>query len=311
MGTEHVCGGRMTRRGAMRLGAAAGGAALLGGRFSFAAEAAAGKTDVWVFHGTDKAKLMQAALKQILDAGGFGKDVKKLTLKVNSAWWRTPEEGANTHPELVDAFLKGVKAQGVKEIVMPEYPVDAAAKTFEKSGLLAVAKANNVPMLDIKSDKSAWKAVELPAGKVVQKTEVCKHFLETDCLVNMPVAKHHGGAGLTICMKNWMGAALDRQSWHRRGLHQCIADISTLLKPAWAIVDATRIMLDKGPKGPGPLKETNLLIVSRDQVAADIYAATLFPQATAARAQHLKIAAEMKLGTTDPGQMNIHKVEVA
>ena len=312
MTSKPLCDRTVTRRDLIRMGVAGGGAILLADRIGLGAEAAPGKTDVWVFHGEDKKKLMQACLKQIADSGGFGKDVKKLTLKVNCAWWRTAEQGANTNPVLVDTFLKGCKAQGVKELVMPEHPVDAASKSFPKSGLLDVAKANNVPMIDLRSDEKLFKEVQVPKGKSLKKAEVGKHFLETDALVNMPVAKHHGSARLTMAMKNWMGAVRDRRFFHRNTLTQCIADISSLLKPTWTITDATRIMLDRGPKGPSRnMKKLDLLILSRDQVAADVYTSTLFPGVGPGKVKYLKIAAEMKLGTTDLSKMTIHKIEVS
>ncbi|MGB2821597.1 MAG: DUF362 domain-containing protein, partial [Phycisphaerae bacterium] len=286
MANEHAFDGEVTRRGFLGMGVAAGGAVLLGGRLALAAEA---KTDVWVIHGTDKKKLMDAALKVISDSGGFGKDVKKLTLKINAAWWSTPEEGGNTHPELVDTFLKGCKGQGIKQLVMPEHPVQPAGKTFPRSGLLAVAKSNGANMIDMGSAENLWKDVALPKAKNLKNAQMPKDILETDALVNMPVAKHHGGAGLTIAMKNWLGSVKDRRFLHRNDLHQCIADLHTFIKPTWTVVDATRIMLDRGPKGPTKnMKKLDLLIVSRDQVAADVYTATLFPKETAARAKHLQ-----------------------
>lgn len=95
--------------------------------------------------------------------------------------------------------------------------------------------------------------------------EVSKYFTSPDIsVVNMPVAKHHGGAGLTIAMKNWMGAVKDRGWWHKNNLHQCIADISTLIKPQWTIIDASRIMMDSGPQGPAKeLKKPNMIIISK------------------------------------------------
>jgi len=293
------------------MGIAGGAVILLGQRFSLAAEASR-KTDVWVLHGEDKKKLMQAGLKVIAENGGFGKNVKKLTLKVNAAWWRTPKQHANTNPELVDTFLKGCRDQGIKQIVMPENPVDSASKTFPQSGLLAVAKANNVQMINMGAARDLWRNVELPQAKILKKAQVPKDILETDALVNMPVAKHHGGAGLTIAMKNWLGSVKDRRFFHRNDLHQCIADISSLLKPTWSIVDATNIMLDRGPKGPSKnMKKLDLLIISRDQVAVDAYTATLFPKKTAERAKYIRKAADMKLGTADLSRMAVHKLEAS
>ena len=312
MAEDCVCKRAVARREFIRMGVAGAGSILLSDTLAFAADQKGGrKTDVWVLHGKNKKDLMNACLKVIAENGGFGKKVKKLTLKVNAAWWRTPEQGANTHPELVEAFLRGCKDQGIKELVIPENPCDAAKNTFPRSGLLAVAKANGVPMIDLRSDKKLFKEVEIPKGKRLKKALVGKHFLETDALVNMPVAKHHSGADLTMAMKNWLGAVRDRGYWHRNNLHQCIADFSSFIKPAWAIVDATRIMLDRGPKGPSKnMKEPNLLIVSKDQVAADAYTSTLFPGRGPDKIKYLTIAGQMKLGTVDLAKIAVHKIEV-
>ena len=127
----------------------------------------------------------------------------------------------------------------------------------------------------------------------------------------MPVAKHHSAAGLTIAMKNWMGAVKDRGFWHKNDLHQCIADISMLIKPRWTIVDATRTMMDSGPQGPGKeLKTPNMIIISKDQVAADAYAAkTLFPENMASKAKYIRLAGEMGAGVADVAKMKITKIE--
>jgi len=299
---------KVTRRTFIEMGLAGGAALLFVDRFGFAAPE--DKPDVWVFHGEDKGKLMDACLKVVARNGGLGQDVKKLTLKVNAAWIRTPEQGANTHPALVDAFLKGCKDLGIKELVLPEHPCREAKHSFPKSGILDAAKKNGARMIDLASDRELYREVELPHAKTLKKALVGKDFLETDALVNMPVAKHHGGATLTIAMKNWLGAVQDRGFWHRNGLHQCIADFSTFIKPGWSIIDATRIMLDHGPAGPAKrMKHPDLVILSRSQVAADAYASTLFLDKPE-EVRYLAIARDMGLGTIDVAEIAVHKTEV-
>ena len=312
MENEHEQGKGLTRREFLSAGIVGGAAIILTQNLPAATTQKVKKTDVWVFHGKDKKKLMNACLKVISDNGGFGKGAKKLTLKVNAAWYRTPEQGANTHPELVDAFLAGCKKMGIKEIVMPEHSCDDPRKSFPRSGLLQVAQKNGAKMYSLGRNRKLYKEVKIPKGKRLKKALVGKDFLETDALVNIPVAKHHGSARLSIAMKNWMGAVRDRGYWHRNNLHQCIADFSTFIKPTWTIIDATRIMLDRGPKGPARnLKHPNLIILSRDQVAADAYASTLFPGVGPTKVGYLKIAREMKIGTTEVSKMAVHKIEVS
>jgi uncharacterized protein (DUF362 family) len=81
------------------------------------------------------------------------------------------------------------------------------------------------------------------------------------------------------------------------------------MKPNWAIVDATKIMLDSGPQGPtSNMKHPDLLIVSKNQVAADAYSATLFHDSPT-KVRYIKYAGQMGLGPVELSEMNIHKIE--
>lgn len=274
------------------------------------ADAASG-AEVWVVTGADKAKLMAKAVEIVMSNGGLGAGLKKLALKVNAGWDRGPETGANTDPEIVDGFLKGIKAAGMEKVVLPEHPCHSAKKTFVSSGIYEVAKKHGAEMIDLGTDRSSFTKVKLPKALSLKEAEISKYFLESYAIVNMPIAKHHGGGGLTMALKNWMGAVKDRGWWHKNDLHQCIADIATLIRPQWTIIDATKTMMDSGPQGPGTLQTPNQVIISKDQVAADAYAAkTLFPEKTAAKAKYIKIAGEMNAGVVDVEKMTVKKFEV-
>ena len=299
-----------TRRGFVKMGTVGTTVALTASAHPVSA-AENDKVDVWVLHGTDNRKLMQKAMNIIQENGWLGKDVKTVALKVNAAWARTPEEGANTHPELMDVFIEGARKGGVEKILIPEHPCNNARIAFDRSGLQSVAKSHKCKMIDLASQQKSFREVAIPSGKKLKSAEVASEFLDADAVVNMPVAKHHSGATLSMAMKNWMGAIKDRRFWHRTDLHQCIADFSTFMKPTWTIIDATRCMLDSGPQGPAnELKVPNLLIVSRDQVAADAYASSIFHDSPYT-IKYLKYAEEMGAGVVDQGKMNIHKIEVS
>ncbi|MBN1943426.1 MAG: DUF362 domain-containing protein [Phycisphaerae bacterium] len=302
--------GWMSRRELLRAGAAGALAALLPGRLLWG-DAANAAAKIWVFHGPDKTRLMNACLNVIDQNGGLGRNVRKLTLKVNAAWARTPRQGANTHPELVDAFLKGCRKRGVRDLVLPEHPCDRSEESFTQSGLQAVARENHARMLDLRKEKNAFIPRNIPRGKNLRRADVAREVLETDALVNLPVVKHHGAARMTAAMKNWMGSVHDRGAWHRNQLHQCIADFSTLVQPRWTILDATRVMLDWGPRGPTRnMKIPDLLILSRDPVAADAYASTLLSPRGPGDVRYLVIAGRMGLGETDVEKMSVKKIEV-
>lgn len=303
---EDCTNGTVTRRDFLKLSALGAISLALPGKELLGA-LAEDATDVWVFHGTDNYRLMQKAMETVFAGKCIGKQV---ALKVNAAWERTPAQGANTDPVLVDAFLAGVLASGTSSVVLPENPCRPAAKAFPISGILQVVEKHKQKMIDIQSNKNYYKSVTIKDGDRLKKSDVATDFLNADVVVNMPVAKSHGAAKLSMAMKNWMGAVYDRIYWHNNDLYQCIADFASFLKPTWTFIDATRTMMQKGPQGPGPLKHPHLLIVSKDQVAADAYASTLFFKSPD-EVKYIRLAKEMGLGQTDIDKMNVHKIEVA
>lgn len=299
---------RISRRTFLNTTAAAGlGLAFAPSWRALAAGTEGSGPDVWVLNDADPVKLMDKALEVIFANGGLGSHTDRLTLKVNAAWTRAPETGANTNPVLAQRFLEGCRDAGVKKLTVPENPCHPGEKSFVKTGLREAVEGAGARMIDLGETTESFARYEIPAGRTLKEAEVARELTETDCLVNMPVAKHHRGATLTMGMKNWMGAVKDRRCWHGMGLHQCIADFSSFIHPDWTIIDATRIMIDSGPIGPGTVKHPELLVVSKDPIAADAFACTLFHDSIDA-VRYLKLAREMGLGETRLEAMKLHRL---
>ncbi|MDD4026239.1 MAG: DUF362 domain-containing protein [Kiritimatiellae bacterium] len=264
---------------------------------------------VIVVHGKDIAKMLEAGIARLGGWDAFIKPGMKVAIKPNVAWNSKPDQGGNTHPDLVRAFVLAAEAGGAAKIDLPENTCHDEKSTFPTSGVEAALKGTKARLY--RPAKKDYQEVEIPKGQIVKRAKIPKDILECDCLINMPVAKHHGGATLTISMKNWLGSVSneDRRSWHRNGLHQCIADINTFIKPKLIVIDATRIMLTKGPQGPGDLAHPNEIILSTDTVAADAYAATLFKKQPF-DVPHIKIAHEMGVGCDDLSKVKVERIEV-
>ena len=125
----------------------------------------------------------------------------------------------------------------------------------------------------------------------------------------MPVLKSHGGAKLTVAMKNLMGIVWDRGEWHASDLHQCIADFATHRKPDLNIVDAYNVLQRHGPRGVSTADVANLQsqLLSTDLVTVDAAAAKLFglePDAV----DYIRIAGEMGVGRKDLENLNIRRI---
>jgi uncharacterized protein (DUF362 family) len=95
-------------------------------------------------------------------------------------------------------------------------------------------------------------------------------------LIDVPIAKHHGQARLTLGMKNLMGLVQNRSAIHAN-LGQRIADLTSLFRPTLTVVDAVRILMANGPTGGdlGDVKQLDTVVVS-PTLWADSFATTLF-----------------------------------
>jgi len=271
--------------------------------------AAAPSSTVVVVHGKDIPKMLEAGIAKLGGWGAFIKAGNKVVLKPNVAWNSAPEQGGNTHPDLIRACVLAAEAKGAASINIPENTCHPEKATFKASGVEDALKGTKARLY--RPAKEDYQKVEIPKGKIAKSADVPKDILACDCLINMPVAKNHSAAVLTLSMKNWMGSVSNetRRGWHRDGLHQCIADFSTFIKPKLIIIDATRIMLTKGPQGPGDMAYPNEIILSTDPVAADAYAATLFKKEPF-DIGYIKIAQEMGVGCGDLKKIKIERVEV-
>jgi uncharacterized protein (DUF362 family) len=302
---------KLSRREFVKIGALSS-AALATSPSTLLAQEIKPKVDVWVFKGPDNSALMKKCMETIFANGGFGQNAKKIALKPNVFINSAPETAASTHPEIVEGFLKAVVDSGIKDIIIPEY-YGKATDTInppERNGIGPLISKYNVKFISTKSPNTAFKTITIEKAKSLKTVEVCAEMLEADAIINMPVAKHHGGAKLSMAMKNWMGVIKAPKWWHSNDLPQCIADFCIFMKPTWNIIDATRCMTTDGPRGPSAnMIYPQQVILSRDQVAADVVTAQLFHDDPFAAVKYLALARDMDIGETDVANMNIHRIE--
>jgi uncharacterized protein (DUF362 family) len=73
------------------------------------------------------------------------------------------------------------------------------------------------------------------------------------------------------------------------------------------ILDAVRILLTRGPKGPGDTKDVHQIVAGTDPVAIDAYAAKLLGKDPSS-VKHIKAAASLGVGQMDLTKVAIKKV---
>jgi uncharacterized protein (DUF362 family) len=220
-----------------------------------------------------------------------------------------PEYASTTNPEVVAAIVALCLHAGAKSVRVMDFPFGGTAQNaYETSGIAQAVEAAGGKMVLMNSLK--YKKVEIPNSLALKRTEVYADILNADTVINVPIAKHHSGARLTLGLKNLMGVILNRGTLHANGLHQSIADLSRVVKPHLTVIDATRILVANGPTGGSlnDVRQMDTIIASTDVVAADAYAATLFNM-TGADIEYIRLADQLGLGTMDLKSINIETID--
>jgi len=260
------------------------GATLAVPRFTLSAETQAKATPpppplLSVAKGEDYAALVTRVLKPLGGMGQFVRPGDRVVVKPNIGWDRTPEQGANTNPLVVQAVVRQALAAGAKKVLVFDHTCNEARLCYTNSGIeKAVAEINDSRAVTEHIDQRKFVPVDIVKGKALTRWELYKDALDCDCYINLPIAKHHGLSGLTLGLKNVMGVmGGNRRSIHQ-DLAQSLADLNTVIRPKLTIIDATRIMISNGPKSGNldDVRRLDTLIASTDIVAADAYATTLF-----------------------------------
>jgi len=151
-------------------------------------------------------------------------------------------------------------------------------------------------------------------------TRVC------DAVINLPVLKDHGIAGVTMALKNMFGAIHNPNKYHLNVGDPYIADVNMLprirQKVRLHICDATTAQYEGGPSYmPQWTWPYNGLLVSRDPVALDYTGWQILEQKRAEKGMkslrtlgrapdYIATAADPnhRLGTNDPSQIELAEV---
>jgi len=251
--------------------------------------------------------------KAILSLGGMRRYVRPnqtVVVKPNIGWDAPPERGANTNPQLVARIVEHCLSAGAKTVYVFDHTINEWTRTYSKSGIEKAARNAGAKVVSGNSE-SYYHPVTISNGRMLKSDKVHELILESDVFINVPILKSHGGAVLTISMKNLMGVMWNRRWWHDNDLHQCIADFASEIKPTLNVVDAYRVMKRNGPRGVSvsDVVEIKSLIISKDIVAADTAATKLFGKEPE-QVGHIRIANEMGVGTSDLTKLKINRITI-
>lgn len=264
--------------------------------------------DLSVIEGSSPSKITEMAINAL---GGMRRFISRgdvVVLKPNMAWDRTPEQAANTNPEVVGEVVRLCFEAGAKKVKVFDRTVNDPRRCYVQSGIMEAAKRFGAEVFYV--DDRKFKEFTIN-GEVLKRWPLYTEVFEADKVINIPIAKHHGLAKLTMAIKNWMGVmGGSRRQIHQR-LDESLADIAMIIRPTLTILDATRILIRNGPQGGSPedVKVLNTVIAGIDQVAVDSYGATLFGM-RGEDLGYVMVSARRGLGEMDISKLRIKKIKI-
>jgi uncharacterized protein (DUF362 family) len=269
---------------------------------------AADKTDLAVAHGASPSKITRAAIDAM---GGMKKFISRgdiVVIKPNMAWDRTPEQAANTNPEVVAEVVKMCYEAGAKKVKVFDRTVNDPRRCYVQSGIADAVRVLGAEVSYV--DERKFKDMDIK-GEAMKSWPLYTDIFEADKVINIPVAKHHSLAKLTMSMKNWMGVMGGSRRQIHQKLDESLVDLSMFIKPTLTILDAVRILTANGPQGGNldDVKKLDTVIVGVDQVAVDSFGASLFGM-KGSDLGYVKIADKRGIGTIDIAKLKIKKVNI-
>ena len=260
--------------------------------------------------GNQPEELVNRALAALGGIERFVKPGNDVIIKPNiCVAYHTYEYAATTNPWVVGALVKLCKGAGAARVRVMDSPFGGTAEqAYAISGIQEQVTAAGGEMELMTSRK--FKKTDIPQGRDIKSWPIYEDVLNADVVINVPIAKTHSLALLTLGMKNLMGTIQNRESIHGR-MGQRLADLAGRVKPALTIIDAVRMLMANGPTGGNlaDVKEMNTLIASPDIVAADAYAASLF-DVKPDQLAYITAGVESGIGRSDLANLKIEQVAV-
>ncbi len=227
-------------------------------------------------------KNVQAQVENVVSLlGGIETMVRPgetILLKPNLLSARLPERAITTHPEIVRAVVRLVKAAGATPVIgdSPGGAVKGVERVWKETGMYAVAKEEKVELVNFETSGAQERRVNNP---LVPSVYISRVIDNVDGIINLPKLKTHGLTTYTGCVKNFYGTVpgLRKAEYHKAippgaaDFGAFIGEIYLLSKPKVRLnlMDGIWGMEGNGPSA-GVVRILNIIAASRDGNALDM-----------------------------------------
>jgi uncharacterized protein (DUF362 family) len=180
-----------------------------------------------------------------------------------------------TNPEVIRGIIKAVKAAStgtVKQIIVAEDAFGGTASTthMQTNGVTTVCTAEGATTLNLAGSATTnykpTNAAAWPSGIDFYDT-----VYKADFVINAPRCKTHTLGNFSLALKAWFGSIKrpDGNTLHSSIMDKC-AETRLVKKEDFVVLDASRCMVNGGPTAGGTMKDSNLVVASKDAIAADV-----------------------------------------
>jgi uncharacterized protein (DUF362 family) len=238
-------------------------------------------------------------------------------LKVNTIAGR----GLSTNTILVEAIAQRLQQAGIRPydvVIWDRTSHELERAGFHLSSAAGVVRCTGSDAVGYEDTPEAYGSVRCCLSRILTRT--------CDVILNVPLLKDHGGAGVTLSMKNMYGVIHNPHDCHGDGCNPGVADVNMLptirKKVRFTISDATSACYHGGPLcKPEYLWRPDSLMVGSDPVALDYTAwqiidrkraehglKTLEAEGRAPRYIATAADAGHRLGSNDPKRISLLEV---
>ncbi len=221
---------------------------------------------------------MLGGIEQFAAAG------EKLALKVNLLTPAKPEQAITTHPAVVAAVGKRVKATGATPVIVDspggghKHTEKELDNLYRTCGMYQAAEDAGIEAsLDTRHTTESF-----PEGKLIKRFEVIAPVREADGVINLCKMKTHVFMHMTGAVKNNFGVipGMAKPGYHAKladteHFAGMLLDLAAYVKPRLSIMDAVIGLEGDGPGTGGTPRQIGLLLAAVNPLALDVVASEI------------------------------------
>ena len=259
----------------------------------------------------DQQEVDRAVAQAFALAGGLEQWIKPgmtVAIKANLLMKKKPEAFTTTHPAVIEAVAKQVRALGASAVIgdSPGGPFTPALVhgVYRACGMERAAENAGAVLNEDFEQVTVYEENRV----VLRQMQLCRYLTQADAVIDCAKLKTHGLTQYTGAVKNLYGCVPGtvKVEYHFRmpalkDFSQMLVDLCEHIRPVVSLIDAVEAMEGDGPSG-GTMRRMNCLIASPSAYAADVVGARLMglrPESICT----IQRAAER--GLVDPEQVSV------